>query len=89
MGITDSTALGAVIGVLATLTADLSRAKRTRQDNEHNTRRQLYADYLAALARTRNNLRLAARSAHTTPEERARKAIEAFKEGNAYERATR
>jgi len=80
-----STALGAVIGVLATLAADLSRAKRTRQDNEHNTRRQLYADYLAALARTRNNLRLAARSAHTPPGERARKAIEAFKEGNAYE----
>ncbi|MGW9047650.1 hypothetical protein ACWGQL_34645 [Streptomyces lydicus] len=77
--------MGAVIGVLATLAADLSRTKRTRQDNEHNTRRQLYADYLAALARTRNHLRLAARSAHTPPEERARKAIEAFKEGNAYE----
>ncbi|WP_229700017.1 hypothetical protein [Streptomyces kronopolitis] len=80
-----STAPGAAIGTLATLTTDLSRAKRTRQHNEHNTRRQLCADYLAALARTRNNLRLAARSAHTPPEERARKAIEAFKEGNAYE----
>ncbi|RXS68751.1 hypothetical protein EST54_08090 [Streptomyces sioyaensis] len=80
-----STVVGAVIGVLATLAADLSRAKRTRQDSEHNARRQLYADYLAALASTRNHLRLAARSAHTPPEERARKAIEAFKEGNAYE----
>ncbi|MFF8371878.1 MULTISPECIES: hypothetical protein [Streptomyces] len=80
-----STAVGALIGVLATLAADLSRAKHTRQDSEHNTRRQLYADYLAALARTRNHLRLAARSAHTPPEERASQAIEAFKEGNAYE----
>ncbi|MER6307651.1 hypothetical protein [Streptomyces sp. NPDC001657] len=80
-----STATGALIGVLATLAADLSQAKRTRHDSEHNTWRQLYADYLAALARTRNHLRLATRSAHTPPKERARQAIEAFKEGNAYE----
>ncbi|MEU9497775.1 hypothetical protein [Streptomyces sp. NPDC048196] len=66
-------------------TLQKARAKRTHQDNDHNTRRQLNANYLAALARTRNNLRLAACSARTSPEERARKAIEAFKEDNAYE----
>ncbi|MYX07325.1 hypothetical protein GTW98_10965 [Streptomyces sp. SID8375] len=80
-----STVLGAAIGVLSTLAADRARAKRSREDSDQNIRRELYADYLAALARTRNHLRLAARSRDTPLEDRARKAMEAFQEGNAYE----
>ncbi|MFI2260886.1 hypothetical protein [Streptomyces tubercidicus] len=80
-----STLLGALIGVLSTLAADRSRAIRTRRDNDQNVRRQLCADYLAALAQTRNFLRLAARSRSTPVEERAREAVEAFRDGNAYE----
>ncbi|WP_078969634.1 hypothetical protein [Streptomyces natalensis] len=80
-----STLLGALIGVLSTLAADWSRANRTRRDNDQSVRRQLYADYLAALAQTRNLLRLAARSRSASLEERARKAVEAFRDGNAYE----
>ncbi|MFD7923383.1 hypothetical protein ACFV3R_29730 [Streptomyces sp. NPDC059740] len=80
-----STGAGAVIGVVATLAADWSRARRSRRENDQAVRRELYGDYLAALARTRNHLRIAARSAQTPGAERARQAVEAFRDGNAYE----
>ena len=79
-----STALGAVIGIATTLAADHMRAVRGRTDADRTGRQQLYGDYLAALARTRNHLRITARPA-IPPEERARSAVEAFREGNAYE----
>ncbi|MFI2026798.1 hypothetical protein [Streptomyces buecherae] len=80
-----STLLGALIGVFSTLAADWSRASRDRRANDQDVRRQTYADYLAALAQTRNLLRLAARSRSTPLEERARNAMEAFRDGSAYE----
>ena len=76
---------GALIGIVSALAADWSRAIRTRRDNDQNVRRQLYADYLASLAQTRNLLRIAARSRSTPLEERARKAVGAFRDGNSYE----
>lgn len=80
-----STSLGAVIGIASTLATDQVRTRRGRQDNDQAARRQLYGDYLAALARTRNQLRMAARPAGLPAAERARRAAEAFHEGNAYE----
>ncbi|MBY8880291.1 hypothetical protein [Actinacidiphila acidipaludis] len=79
-----STALGAVIGIATTLAADHMRALRGRTDADRANRQKLYGDYLAALARTRNHLRITARHA-VPPEERAHGAVEAFREGNAYE----
>ncbi|GGU70890.1 hypothetical protein GCM10010211_40750 [Streptomyces albospinus] len=80
-----STLLGALIGIASTLTADRVRARRSRDESDQVARRQLYGEYLAALARTRNHLRIAARSAETPAAERARMAGEAFRDGNAYE----
>jgi hypothetical protein len=79
-----STALGALIGVATTLAADHLRAVRGRTDTDRAGRQKLYGDYLAALARTRNHLRITARPA-TPPQERADSAARAFREGNAYE----
>lgn len=80
-----STSLGAVIGIASTLATDQMRTRRGREDKDEAARRQLYGDYLAALARTRNHLRMAARSAGLDSGERGRRAVEAFFEGNAYE----
>ncbi|MEU1660674.1 hypothetical protein ABZ527_31825 [Streptomyces griseofuscus] len=80
-----STSLGALIGIASTLATDQIRTKRGREDKEQAARQQLYGDYLAALARTRNHLRMAARPTGLSVEERARRAAEAFHEGNAYE----
>lgn len=84
-GVLASTSVGAVIGIATTLAADHLRAKRSRADADEAARRQLYGDYLAALARTRNQLRMAARPDGLPAEERTRRAAEAFHEGNAYE----
>lgn len=80
-----STSLGAAIGIVSTLATDQIRTRRGREDKDEAARRQLYGDYLAALARTRNLLRMAARSAAIDPGERERSAARAFSEGNAYE----
>jgi hypothetical protein len=51
-----STALGAVIGVGSTLIADRLRWRRERAGQSLDVRRQLYADYTAALPRMRTAL---------------------------------
>lgn len=51
-----STALGAAIGVGSTLLADRARWRRDRAGQNLDVRRQLYADYTAALSRTRTAL---------------------------------
>ncbi|MFF2504931.1 hypothetical protein ACFVTY_16360 [Streptomyces sp. NPDC058067] len=80
-----STAVGAVIGVAATLIADWTRANRSQRDGHQATKRQLYGDYLAALSLTRHSLRTAARSSSEPVEVRARMALDAFKDAKAYE----
>ncbi|RAG83566.1 hypothetical protein DN069_21465 [Streptacidiphilus pinicola] len=80
-----TTTLGAAIGVGATLIADRTRWKRDHRSKEQDTKRQVYAEYLTALSRTRNELRLASRNPQVPAEERARMATEAFKAGGAYE----
>ncbi|QES29078.1 hypothetical protein DEJ47_23945 [Streptomyces venezuelae] len=58
-----STLLGAGIGVGATLPADRNRWRRESAESETATRRQLYAEYTAALSRVRTALHEAARTA--------------------------
>jgi hypothetical protein len=79
------TALGAVVGVGSTVLAERSRWKREFATRERSERRQLYGDYLAALSRTRNELRRLSRSPSVPAEERARLAGESFRSGGAYE----
>nr|WP_239104300.1 hypothetical protein [Streptomyces sp. SID339] len=58
-----STLLGAGIGVGATLPADRNRWRRESAERGTATRRQLYAEYTAALSRVRTALHEAARTA--------------------------
>ncbi|MFE3588348.1 hypothetical protein ACFXOY_12555 [Streptomyces niveus] len=51
-----STALGAAIGVGSTLLADRVRWRRERAGQDLDVRRQMYADYTAALSRIRTAL---------------------------------
>ena len=80
-----STLLGALIGVSSTLAVDRVRADRERLDKDKAVKRQVYADYLAALTRTRNELRSAARDPEAAPEDCRRTAVEALRDGGAYE----
>ncbi len=80
-----TTALGALIGVSSTLASEQLRWVRRRRDADQAAKRALYADYLAALSRTRNELRLAGRLVDASAAERARRAADSFKEGGAYE----
>ncbi|MER7768816.1 hypothetical protein [Kitasatospora sp. NPDC096140] len=80
-----STALGAVIGVTSTLIADRVRWRRDHRDRHRDAKRLLYAEYLAALSRTWNEIRQAARNPTLPADERGRVAVEAFKSGGSYE----
>jgi hypothetical protein len=80
-----STLVGAAIGLAATFIAARMRWTRDKTDREARDRRQLYAEYLAAVATTRNRLRMAARTADEPLVERAEQARTAFAEGRAYE----
>ncbi|MFJ5234664.1 hypothetical protein ACIQBJ_32800 [Kitasatospora sp. NPDC088391] len=60
-GTAASTLLGAGIGLGATFVADTARARRGRRERWAEQRRQLYADYLAALARVADDLHAIAR----------------------------
>jgi hypothetical protein len=77
--------VGALIGVSATLASEHLRWRRGRQDSDKATKRETYADYLAALALTRNELRLAALKDSTPLPQRSKRAAEAFSTGRAYE----
>jgi len=77
--------VGALIGVSATLSSEHMRWRRGRQDADKATKRQTYAEYLAALSLTRNELRLASRRSSIPLEEGSRHAAESFKTGGAYE----
>lgn len=79
------TALGAVVGISSTTLAERSRWKRDTSAQERAAKRQLYSEYLAALSRTRNELRALARSPSTPADERGREAGRVFRTGGAYE----
>lgn len=78
------TALGAVIGVGSTLLADRIRWNREREDRALEMRKQLYADYSAALSRMRTSLNECAHGG-ITPDERGQRIRELFLEPGAYE----
>ncbi|MBQ0867412.1 hypothetical protein [Streptomyces sp. RK75] len=80
-----STVVGGLIGIASTLTAEWVRSRRDRETSGRAARLQLYGDYLAALSRTRSDLRAVARSADVPAEQRASRALEAFLGGGAYE----
>ncbi|MFJ4969762.1 hypothetical protein [Streptomyces sp. NPDC088755] len=79
-----STALGAAIGVGSTLLADRARWRRDRAGQDLDVRRQLYADYTAALSRIRTALNECAQEDIPTAE-RTRKVREVFLTPGAYE----
>ncbi|MGW4806477.1 hypothetical protein [Kitasatospora sp. NPDC004272] len=56
-----STLIGAAIGLGATYTGDAVRARRGRRERWSEQRRQLYADYLAALSRVADDFHAIAR----------------------------
>ncbi|WP_223776420.1 hypothetical protein [Streptomyces sp. 135] len=83
-----STLLGAVIGVGATLLADRIRWRRESADRETATRRQLYAEYTAALSRVRTALHECAQAtggAIPGSEDHAREVRDRFLAPGAYE----
>ncbi|MFE1331492.1 hypothetical protein [Streptomyces microflavus] len=79
-----STALGAAIGVGSTLLADRARWRRDRAGQDLDVRRQLYADYTAALSRIRTALNECVRE-DIPAAERPRRIREAFTTPGAYE----
>lgn len=78
------TALGAVIGVGSTLLAERVRWRRERAGQDLDVRRQLYADYTAALSRMRTALNECARVDLAADERRSR-VRELFLAPGAYE----
>lgn len=72
------TALGAVLGVGATLAGEHLRWRRTVRDNRLQDHRSLYAECLVALRRAHEAMRLAADEDHATPQSRAAKIRLAF-----------
>ncbi|MFJ6232687.1 hypothetical protein ACIQH0_01210 [Streptomyces griseus] len=79
-----TTGLGAAIGVGSTLLADRARWRRDRAGQDLDVRRQLYADYTAALSRIRSALHECAQE-DTPTAERTRRVREEFLAPGAYE----
>ncbi|MEV8362564.1 hypothetical protein [Streptomyces niveus] len=79
-----STALGAAIGVGSTLLADRVRWRRERAGQNLDVRRQMYADYTAALSRIRTALNECAQ-ADIPAGERSLRVRELFLAPGAYE----
>jgi hypothetical protein len=79
-----STALGALIGVGSTLLVDRLRWRRERADRALENRRQLYADFSAALSRMRTALNECAQEG-AEAEGRSQRVRELFLAPGAYE----
>ncbi|MFD7510881.1 hypothetical protein ACFV5N_16340, partial [Streptomyces sp. NPDC059853] len=79
------TAVGGVVALAATMIAERARSRRDEAVRRQESKRRLYVEYLAALTRTRNQLKDIVRSPSLGPEERARLSGEAYREGGAYE----
>jgi hypothetical protein len=72
------TALGAVLGIGATLAGEHLRWRRTVRENRLQDRRAMYADCLVALRRAHEAMRLAADEDYSDPQTRAAKIRQAF-----------
>ncbi|WP_097216674.1 MULTISPECIES: hypothetical protein [unclassified Streptomyces] len=72
------TALGAVLGVGATLAGEHLRWRRTVRDSRLQDRRTMYVDCLVALRRAHEAMRLVADENHTDPQTRAAKIRQVF-----------
>ncbi|MFB4195798.1 hypothetical protein [Streptomyces carpaticus] len=79
------TAVGGVVALAATMIAERARSRRDEALRRQESKRQLYVAYLAALTRTRNELKDIVRSPALGHQERARLSAEAYREGGAYE----
>ncbi|MFI9718479.1 hypothetical protein ACIHFE_02335 [Streptomyces sp. NPDC052396] len=79
------TGFGAVVGVGSTLLSDRVRWRRDHAARQQDVKRQLYGEYLAALTRTRTDLKEVVRTTASAGEERARRAGDAYRDGGAYE----
>ena len=80
-----STVTGAVIGVGATSLSDRSRWRREQSERRTAVKRELYAAYLAAVARTWSEIRAVVLSGAEPWPERAPRAGEAYRNGRVYE----
>ncbi|MFD8803340.1 hypothetical protein [Streptomyces atroolivaceus] len=80
-----STVTGAVIGVGATWLADRSRWRREQGVLRTSVTRELYAAYLAAVARTWNEIHAVTINSTEPWPERARQAENAYRDGGMYE----
>ncbi|WP_344535701.1 hypothetical protein [Streptomyces albiaxialis] len=79
------TALGAVMGVGATLVGEQVRWRRTTRDNKLQDRRNLYADCLVSFRRAHEGMRLAADEDHASPEARAARIRQVYRESGCDE----
>jgi hypothetical protein len=80
-----STLMGAAIGVGATSLADRSRWRREQSERRGAVKRELYAAYLAAVARTWSDIRMVVLNDAEEWPERARLAADAYRTGGVYE----
>ncbi|MFG2790067.1 hypothetical protein [Streptomyces sp. NPDC048419] len=80
-----STVTGAVIGVGATSLSDRSRWRREQSERRTAVKRELYAAYLAAVARTWSEIRAVVLDGTEPWPERAHRAGEAYRNGRVYE----
>lgn len=79
------TVTGAVIGVGATSLADRSRWRREQAERQTAIKRELYAAYLAAVAKSWNEIRAAILDSDQPWPERARLASLSYRNGGVYE----
>lgn len=79
------TVTGAVIGVGATSIADRSKWRREQNERRTDVKRELYVAYLAAVAKTWNDIRAAVIDSTESWPERARQAELAYRNGGVYE----
>jgi len=79
-----STIVGAAVGVGATTLADRSRWKRDRSRERDQLRRESYGNYLAAIIRAHEAMRVAAVSDDRSAERRRAAITEAFRSADPY-----
>jgi len=80
-----ATVTGAVIGVGATSIADRAKWRREQSERRADVRRDLYAAYLAAVAKTWSDIRATVIDSTDPWPERARQAELAYRDGGVYE----